>query len=80
MSTHVKHRSHFNLVSVIVWPFVALLNLVALIVGLCGRLVAMLLGLALMIVGGILTLTIIGAVVGIPLVIVGFLLVIRGLF
>jgi hypothetical protein len=64
----------------IVWPFTALWNLVAFIVGLTGRLVAVLLGLALMVIGLIATLTVIGAVLGIPLMIVGLLMVLRGLF
>ena len=64
----------------ILWPFVALWRLVAAIVGLTGRLVAVVLGLALMIVGAILSVTIIGAIAGVPLLIVGFLLVLKGIF
>ncbi len=80
MTTHVRHKSHINLLSIIAWPFAALWNLVTFIIGMTGRLIAVLLGLVLMIIGGLLTLTIIGAIVGIPLLIVGFLIVIRGLF
>ena len=61
-------------------PFVGLWKLVAGIIEMTGRLVAAILGLALMIVGVILTITIIGAIVGIPLIIFGFLLIIRGFF
>ena len=64
----------------ILWPFVALWRLIAMIVEFTGRLVAVVLGAALMIVGIIVSLTIIGAVVGIPLAILGLLLVLRGLF
>jgi len=64
----------------ILWPFVGLWKLVAGIIEMTGRLVAAILGLALMIVGVILTITIIGAIVGIPLIIFGFLLIIRGFF
>ena len=64
----------------VLWPFVALWKLVAGIIEVTGRLVAALLGLVLMIVGLVLTLTVIGAIVGIPLIIFGFLLVIRGFF
>jgi len=64
----------------ILWPFVALWKLLAGIIEVTGRLVAAILGLALMIVGVILTVTIVGAVVGIPLILFGFLLVIRGFF
>jgi hypothetical protein len=53
-------------------------RLVTWILGLTGRVVAVVLGAALMIVGGLLTLTVIGAIVGIPLLIVGFLLIVRG--
>jgi hypothetical protein len=70
-----KHHTHWLL-----WPFVALWKLVAGIVALTGRLVAVILGLVLMIVGVIVSLTIIGAIVGIPLIIFGFLLILRGLF
>ena len=62
------------------WPFVALFALVGAIVNLVGRFVAILLGLALMVAGVILSLTIVGAVVGIPLMLLGFSLVVRGLF
>ena len=62
------------------WPFVMLWRLVVGIVEITGRLVAVVLGLVLMIVGVVVSLTVIGAIVGIPLAVVGFLLVWRGLF
>jgi hypothetical protein len=62
------------------WPFVALWKLIAGIVALTGRLLAVILGLVLMLVGLLVSLTVVGAIVGIPLAIVGFLLVLRGLF
>jgi hypothetical protein len=62
------------------WPFVALWKLIAGIVALTGRLVAVILGLVLMLAGFLVSLTVVGAIVGIPLAIVGFLLVLRGLF
>ena len=70
-----EHRTSW-----ILWPFVALWRLVAMIVEFTGRIVAVVLGAVLMIVGIIVSLTIIGAVVGIPLAILGLLLVLRGLF
>ncbi|OGN74368.1 MAG: hypothetical protein A2X25_05610 [Chloroflexi bacterium GWB2_49_20] len=70
-----KHHTHWML-----WPFVALWKLVTGIVTLTGRLVAAILGLVLMFVGVVVSLTIIGAIVGIPLVVFGFLLILRGLF
>jgi hypothetical protein len=65
---------------VLLWPCVALWKLLAGIIEVTGRLIAAVLGLVLMIVGLVLTLTIVGAVVGIPLIIFGFLLMIRGFF
>jgi hypothetical protein len=63
-----------------IWPFWALWRLVSWIVVFAGRLVAVILGSVLMIAGILLSLTIIGALLGIPLFIVGILLVFRGLF
>jgi hypothetical protein len=62
------------------WPFVALWRLLALILGLTGRLVAVILGIVVMILGLLATLTVVGAPVGIPLLIFGFLLMLRGIF
>lgn len=62
------------------WPFVALWKLIAGIIKITGRLIAMLLGLLLMIIGVALTATVVGAVIGIPLIILGFTLAVRGLF
>jgi hypothetical protein len=62
------------------WPFVAIWNLVAWILSLTGRLVAAVLGLVFMIVGAILTVTVVGSVVGIPMIVFGFLLMLRSIF
>ena len=62
------------------WPFVAIWNLITWILQLTGRLVAAVLGLVLMIVGVILTVTIIASPVGIPMIIFGFLLMLRSIF
>jgi hypothetical protein len=64
----------------LLWPFIALWRLVTTILGLTGRFVAMVLGLVLMLVGFLISLTIVGAIVGVPLFIVGFMLVLRGIF
>jgi hypothetical protein len=66
--------------SCLLWPFVAVWDLVVWIVNLTGRLIAMLLGLVFLIAGVILTLTIVGAVIGIPLGAFGILLMVRGLW
>ena len=75
-TTHVKqqHTPWF------LWPFVALWRLLAVIVELTGRFVAMVLGMVRMLVGVIVSLTIIGAILGVPLAIIGLLLFVRGLF
>lgn len=61
-------------------PFVWVWQLVSWIFGLTGRLLAVLLGFVLLVLGLLLTLTVIGAILGIPMLIVGFALVVRGLF
>jgi hypothetical protein len=62
------------------WPFAAIWKLLAVIVELTGRFLAMVIGILLMILGGIVSLTIIGAIIGIPLAIVGLLLFLKGIF
>ncbi len=75
MTTQTKQHIPWYL-----WPFAALWKLLAVIVELTGRFVAMALGLMLILVGGIVSLTIIGAIVGVPLAIIGLLLLLRGIF
>jgi len=62
------------------WPFWAIWRLVEFILVLTGRLVAVILGLVFMLVGFIVSLTVIGAILGVPLFLFGLLLVFRGLF
>lgn len=62
------------------WPFAAIWKLLAVIVEMTGRFVAMVLGIVLVIVGVIASLTIVGAIVGIPLGMIGLLLFFRGMF
>jgi hypothetical protein len=64
----------------LLWPFVALWNLITWILSLTGRLIAAVLGLVFTIVGAILTVTVIGAVIGIPLIVFGLMLMIRSIF
>jgi hypothetical protein len=75
MTTTHKHRIPWYL-----WPFAALWQLIATIVGMTGRFVAMVLGLVFIIVGIIVSLTVIGAIVGIPMAIIGLLLFLKGIF
>lgn len=62
------------------WPFAVLARLVSGIIGLTGRFVALVLGIVLMILGLIFTITFLGAIIGIPVFIFGLLLVYRALF
>ncbi len=62
------------------WPFVALWTLLSTILNITGRLIAGVLGLALMIVGIILTVLVITAPIGIPLIVFGLLLIVRSIF
>jgi len=75
MTTHSQKHIPWYL-----WPFAALWKLIAVIVEMTGRLLAMVLGIVFIIVGVIISLTIIGAIIGIPLVIIGLLLLLRGMF
>jgi hypothetical protein len=61
------------------WPVAALWRLLSTIVEMTGRFVALVLGLVLVLVGLLVSLTIVGAIVGIPLMLVGALLFFRGL-
>ena len=62
------------------WPFAALWQLIATIVGMTGRFIAMVLGLVFIIVGVVVSLTVIGAIVGIPMALIGVLLFLKGIF
>jgi hypothetical protein len=64
----------------LLWPFKALIDLIEGIIKLTGRLVAAVIGLAVMIVGVVLTALVITAPLGIPMIVFGFLLMIRGIF
>ena len=64
----------------LLWPFKALMDLLEGIIRLTGRLVAAVIGLAIMIAGVVLTELVITAPLGIPLTIFGFLLMVRGIF
>ena len=67
-------------VPILLWPFYAIWRLLTLVVELIGRLLCGILGIGLMIAGVTITLSIIGAPVGIPLASIGFLLLVRALF
>jgi hypothetical protein len=75
MTKHNKKRVHWLL-----YPFWLIWRLVVWIIEATGRLIGAILGLVVMIAGVIISLTVIGAVVGIPLIIFGFMLLVRSLF
>ena len=64
----------------ILWPFYAIWKLLTLILNILGRILCALLGIALMMTGVAVALSVIGAPLGIPLAAFGFLLTIRALF
>ncbi len=65
---------------IVLLPFRAIWRLVTLIFELTGRVLAMVIGLVLMILGVLISATVIGALIGIPMAVFGLLLVARGLF
>lgn len=65
---------------ILLWPFHMIWLFIGSILNLTGRLVAAILGFVFIMVGIILIITVIGSFVGIPLVILGFLLLVRAMF
>jgi hypothetical protein len=75
MMTVERKKTHWLL-----WPVVALWNLLTFIIEATGRLLAIVLGVVFVIVGVVLSLTVIGAVLGVPLALFGLMLTLRGIF
>ncbi len=75
MSTDARRRVPWPL-----WPFYALWRLLTFVLEALGRVLCGVLGLALMLVGLVVTFTIVGAPLGIALGAIGFLLLMRALF
>jgi hypothetical protein len=65
---------------VLAWPVVFFWRLLTILVAATGRLIAVVLGVVLLLAGGVLTLTVVGAPIGVPLAVIGLLLLARGLF
>lgn len=65
---------------ILLLPFVLLWRLLGFVINVTSRIVCALLGLAIMIGGVALTMSVIGAPAGVPLSILGFLLLVRALF
>ena len=64
----------------LLWPFYAIWKVLTLILNITGRIICALLGLALMAAGIAVSLSVVGAPIGIPLAAFGFLLAVRALF
>lgn len=64
----------------ILWPFYAVWRVLTIILEITGRIVCALLGLAMMAAGVAISLSVIGAIIGVPLASFGFLLAVRSLF
>lgn len=64
----------------IVWPFILLAKLIAFVVIFALRLAAVVVGGVFVLVGLLLSLTLIGAIIGLPLMFVGAVLVFKGIF
>jgi len=64
----------------VLWPFAALWGLLSWVLSLAGRLLTAILALILIAVGVVLTMTIAGAPIGIPVIILGILLLIFAIF
>ena len=62
------------------WPIRLIFEFIEWILRMTGRLVAALIGLCIMIVGFVLTLTIVAAPIGMPMIVFGLVLMIRGIF
>ena len=75
MSSSAQRR-----VPVLLWPFYAVWRLVTLILSATGRLLAAIVGLTLMIIGLLISATVVGTPIGIPLGLLGFLLLLRSVF
>ena len=64
----------------LLWPFAAVWRVLTFVLVLTGRLLCAILGLLIMAVGVAVTLSVVGAPLGVPLAVFGVLLVIRALF
>lgn len=73
-------ESSDNRIPILLWPFYAIWRFLTIVLEFIGRLLSALLGIGLMIAGVTITLTIVGAPVGIPLASLGFLLLVRAIF
>ena len=71
--------THGRRVPLLLWPFWAVWRLLAFILEFTGRTVGVVLALVLLILGAVASITVIGAVIGVPLIVVGLSLLARAL-
>ena len=69
-----------NRIPLLLWPFYAIWRLLTFVVELIGRISCGVLGLALMVAGILITVTVLAAPLGIPITALGFLLLVRAIF
>ena len=69
-----------NRIPLLLWPFYAIWRLLTFVVELIGRISCGVLGLALMVAGILITITVLAAPLGIPITALGFLLLVRAIF
>ena len=67
-------------VPILLWPFYAVWRFLTIVISIIGRLLSAILGFVLMFAGVAISLSVVGAPVGIPLAVLGFLLTVRALF
>jgi len=67
-------------IPIIFWPFVIVWRLLTWVLKLTGRIISAVVGLGLMAAGVAVSLTVVGAPIGVPVAAFGFLLLIRALF
>lgn len=67
-------------VPILLWPFYAFWKFLTFVLGVIGRLLCALLGIALMVAGVAIVMSIVAAPIGIPLTALGFLFLVRALF
>ena len=67
-------------VPILLWPFYAVWRFLTFVLNVIGRILSAVLGFALMFAGVAIALSVVGAPVGIPLAVLGFLLTVRALF
>ena len=67
-------------IPILLWPFYAIWRLLTFILNVAGRLICSVVGISMMIAGVLITMSVVGAPLGIPLASLGFLLLIRALF